>query len=223
LIICFCFFFGCKNESSRNQTVPSGPKADQNKGNKETQPLITLTNEKVKSISFDTVKIQVPAETNITSENIYDGIYEWKRGSLIRQKVLTLNNLVFLTTFEDLGQGIRSNLYVYDLVRHSFIIDSSFNRDYLHSSAGVFVIDASDSKLFVIGKPVWYDAKKEIITAASFYNIEGKYFHFNKNIYKDGELGSDTTLADSSIISFYKNANTGTGVKVLPDGWWKSN
>jgi hypothetical protein len=220
LTVCWFFLFSCGHDPSRKQPVATEAQAD-NESATGNAPLINVvTQENNTSISFDTVTFQVPAQLNIAAENIFNGIYEWKSDSLIRRKILILKNLAFLTTFEDLGRGIRSNLYVFDLAQKSLIKDSSFKRVYLHSSAGIFMIDANNGKIFVIGKSEWYDAKKELITGASFYEVSSGYFHFDKNVYKEGELGVDT-IADSTIISFYKMATTGEGVYALPDDWWR--
>jgi hypothetical protein len=218
MIVGYSILVGCSNEGSRKQTAREETKSPQNTVVQIPDSVKVLTEGNIKIISVDTTKFQVPVEVNVTAENIYDGIFELKTDSLIKRRVLILKNLAFLTTFEDLGMGIRSNLYVFDLARKSLIRDSSFDRAYLHSSAGVFVIDANEGKIFTIGKPAWYDSKKEIITAGSFYSIKGNFFYFEKNVYKVGELGIDI-LADSSILSFYKNAVSGNGVYPLADDW----
>jgi hypothetical protein len=218
LIVSYCILFGCSNEGARKQTTREATKSVQSSVGQIPESVELLSKSNIKIISFDTITFQVPVEVNVTAENIYDGIFELGTDSLIKRKVLIHKNLVFLTTFEDLGMGIRSNLYVFDLACKSLIRDSSFNREYLHSSAGVFVIDANEGKIFTIGKPAWYDSKSKIITAGSFYWIKGSYFYFEKNVYMDGELGIDT-LADSSILSFYKNSIAGKGVYPLPDDW----
>lgn len=194
--------------------------ADQNES-PQNQPVKVFAKDNIKFIEFDTLAFKVPVDVKITDENLYNGIYEWKSDSLIRRKFLILKHLAFLTTFEDLGRGIRSNLYVFDITGKFLIKDSSFERNYLHSSAGIFVVDYNNGKIFVIGKSEWYDSKREIITGASFYEINGRYFDFERNVYKDGELGVGTP-SDTSIISFYKNAIAGKGVYALPDDWWRA-
>jgi hypothetical protein len=218
LIVCYYFLSGCTNEASRKQTTPAETNANKNNVRESPQLVKVSTKNNIKSISFDTVTLEVPIQANITPENLYDGIYEFQSDSLTRRKIIILNNLAFITTFEDLGTGYRSFLYVFDVDRKIFIRDSSFNRDYLYSTGGVFVIDANKGKIFQIDKSTSFVAKNEMITPASFYEVKGKYFDFEKSIYRDGELGIGMP-ADTAILIFYKNATTGIGVHLLPNDW----
>jgi hypothetical protein len=220
MIVGYFILVGCSSEGSRKQTAREETKSPQNTVVQIPDSVKVLSEGNITIISVDTITFQVPVEVNVTTENIYDGIFELKADSLIKRRVLILKNLAFLTTFEDLGQGIRSSLYVFDISRRSLVKDSIFKRDYLPSSAGIIVIDADNSKIFIVGKSAPYFAKKEIITPASFYKVKGVYFSFERNIYMEGELGIDTP-SDSSIISFYKNANSGKGVYSLPKDWWQ--
>ena len=222
ITICFLCLSGCVHDTSTKQNAPLTPKTNQN-GTADSYPPISIYNiQNNKFISFDTIKFQVPVELDITSANIYNGIYELRSDSLIRRKFLITKNLAFITTFEDLGQGIRSYLYTFDLAHKSLIRDTAFKRDYLYSSAGIFVIDAGGNKIFSIGKSAWYDLKKELITPASLFEVKGRYFNFEKNIYEPGELG-DETPSDSSIVSFFKGAisTSSNRVSVLPGDWWQ--
>jgi hypothetical protein len=217
-----CFFLAdCGHDPSRKQSEATDSLAADN-GAAENRPAINVgTHDNITTISFDRATFDVPSQLNITKENIFDGIYELRSDSLFRRKSLTINNLAFVTTFEDLGRGIRSNLFVFDLVQKTLIKDSSFKRAYLHSSAGIFVIDSVSAKIFVIGKSEWYNKKNELMTAGSIYEIKNGYFYFEKNVYKDGELEGDS-VTRASIISFYKSAVSGKGVHPLPDNWWEN-
>jgi hypothetical protein len=171
-----------------------------------------------KYIIIDTIRFQIPVDVNITPANIYDGIYELKSDSLVKHKFLITKKLIFLTTFEDLGMGIRSNLYAFDMVHKRLIRDSSFDRSYLHSSAGIFIIESD--RIFSIDKSGYYQKKHEFIIPAGLYLVKEQYFENIKDVYKVGEeIPGDT----SSMIPFFKSSISphSKGALLLPDDWWK--
>ena len=172
-------------------------------------------------ITFDTVKFLIPKNLNIDSSNIYNGIYEISRSSFIRRKFLVFNNLAYLTTFEDLGIVSRSHLYVFDIKKKSFVKDSTFKRDYLVSTAAIFMINSTSNRILIVGKPALYDAKQEVIVPASLYSIKGGYFDYLKNVYKV----SDEVPTDTALVSFFNKsmATNSKDVLPLPNDWWKPN
>jgi hypothetical protein len=56
-------------------------------------------------VQIGMIKFNIPDTVNFTSANLYAGIYELKSDSLIRRKYLVIKNLVFITTFDDVGMG----------------------------------------------------------------------------------------------------------------------
>ena len=166
------------------------------------------------------MKFPIPFGVNITTTNICNGMYELKSNSLERHRFLITNKLAYLTTCENLGRGIRTYLYAFDKHNKSLIRDSAFQRDFLFSSAGIFVIEMSSNMIFAVDKSEWYDSKQENITPASLYVAKGKYFENVKNVYRiEGDDPSDT-----SLISFFKNSISIGSDRVfpLPDDWWES-
>jgi hypothetical protein len=160
----------------------------------------------------------MPTKVNIADSNIYAGIYELKADSLVRRKVLIVNNLVYLTCSEDVGTGIRAQLYVYDLAHKSLIIDSEFRRNSLYSSAGIVIFDRSTNKIFVVDKSEYYQKRGTFIIPAALYEIKGQYFKTLKIVYKVGEeIPGDTT----ALIPFYKSATSigSTRALILPKDW----
>ena len=113
--------------------------------------------------------------------------------------------------------GYRGYLYVFDRIRGRFIRDPDFDRNYLYSSAGIFLIGRH--WVFVPGKSEWYNAKKEGIIPATFYMIKGQDFKFVKNVYEKGNFSPDDT---TGLLSFLTAALSERSNKVfpLPDGWW---
>src|ERR1700731_4201080 len=114
LAICYCCLSGCVHDTSSKQIDQPTNKADQNDTGDYQQPVKIFTTGNNIFISFDTIKFQIPSDLNITSANLHNDIYEFKSDSLIRHKTFVAGNLALLTTFEDLGQGIRSQLYAFD-------------------------------------------------------------------------------------------------------------
>jgi hypothetical protein len=102
----------------------------------------------------------------------------------------------------------------------SLMKDSEFHHDYLYSSAGIFFIDVKSNKLFVVGKPEWYDAKKENILPASLYIIKERMLVNEKNVY---QVGSDIP-SEANLLLFFKNSisSSSVGVFELPKNWWKT-
>ena len=178
------------------------------------------TVEQNKYLILDTLRFLIPKDENISLDNVYMGIIESKKNSFERHKSLIINNYAFLTTSEDLGRGIRSYLYVFDIRNKSLIRDSLFKHNYLYSSAGIFVIDRSTLKIFSVDKPDWYDAKQEEIIPASISSIKGYYFEYLKVVYK---IGVDIP-SDSSLVSFFYKSMLTNDKEVfeLPKDWWKS-
>jgi hypothetical protein len=218
LAISFCCLPGCVIDTAPNKNATSKPESyDVETANSDSSGIIsTIGNNK--HIHFDTLEFQVPDDIDITSKNIYNGIYELKSDSLVRHKIFLRKGVVFLTTFEDLGTGIRANLYAYDLAHKSFIRDSIFKRNYVHSSAGIFVFGTN--KILSIDKEQWYDLKNEGITPAALFEVKGLYFRYIKNVYEIGDkIFEDTT----SLVPFFKSSilPSSNSVFPLPDDWWK--
>jgi hypothetical protein len=222
LIIYFACLSACVNDSGTNRNFQSKP---------ETHKLTTSELELDSSIKiyatgdnkfvlFDTLKFKIPGDIAISATNIYAGVYELKDDSFVRHKFLTTKKLIFLTTFEDLGFGIRGRLYVFDIANRSLIRDSVFNHDYLYSSAGIFIIETESSKVFVVGKPEWYEARQESILPAGLFVVKRGMFKNEKNIY---QVGSDIP-SGTKLLSFFKNAISvsGNGVLELPKNWWQT-
>lgn len=174
-----------------------------------------------KYLTFDTLKILIPNNVNINSNNVYDGIYELRGNSFKKHKSLIFNYHAFVITSEDLGKGIRGYLYVFDTRNKSLIKDFTFKRNSLYSSAGIFIIDRNTHRIFSVDKPEWYDAKQENIIPASISYIKGNYFENLRNVYKvGGEAPTDTEL-----ISFFNKSMAANSKDVLPlpSDWWKPN
>ncbi|WP_133999243.1 hypothetical protein [Dinghuibacter silviterrae] len=172
-----------------------------------------------KTTSNPDVAIPIPKDAHIDSTNLYNGIYELTGKSIKKHKSITFNNLIFVTTSEDLGDGIRGYLYVFNTRNKLLIRDTTFKRDYLYSSAGIFIIDSSSQRICSIDKPEWYDEKQEGIIPASIARIKGAYFDEYKTVYKVGE----DIPEDSSLVSFFNEAIAGNSKEVLdlPKDWWK--
>lgn len=133
---------------------------------------------------------------------------------------MVFNGYAMVTTFEDLGMGIRGYLYVFNTRNKLLIRDTAFQRAYLYSSAGIFIIDPVSEKIFSIDKPEWYDKKNEGIIPASIDCIKGPYFKDLRIVYK---VGSEIP-EDKALISFFKGAMDGDSREALglPKDWWKT-
>lgn len=217
LLICVYFLSSCESKPTSSRDVTSKSPIDINADS--SMRLSSVENNKY--LTFDTLKFLIPKNININSSNVYSGIYEIKGNSFKRHKSLILNNHAFLTTSEDLGRGIRGYLYVFDIRNKSLIKDSTFKRNSLYSSAGIFIIDRNTHRIFSVDKPEWYDAKQENIIPASISYIKGNYFENLKNVYKVG----DEVPTDTSLISFFNKsmATNSKDVFPLPNDWWKPN
>jgi len=210
----------CVNDSNTKQNSPSKPEVHKLATSELDSSIKIYATGDNKYVLLDTLKFKMPGDVPISATNIYAGIYELKNDSIVRHKFLTTKNQAFLTTFEDLGFGIRGRLYVFDMVNKSLIRDSAFNHDYLYSSAGIFIIETKSSKIFVVGKPEWYEAKQENILPASLYVVKKGVFENEKNVY---QVGSDIP-SDTKLLSFFKNSilASGDGVLELPKNWWQT-
>ena len=217
LLICVYCLSSCVGKPTSNRNV----KADSLSNTNVDSSIKFYTVEHNKYLTFDTLRFLIPKDMNINSANVYNGIYEIKGNSFRRHKSLIFNNHAFLTTAEDLGKGIRTHLYVFDIRNKSLIKDPIFKRNYLYSSAGIFIIDRSTHRILSVNKPEWYDAKQENIIPASISYIKGIYFENLKNVYKVG----DEIPGDTSLVSFFNKSMAANNkeVLVLPKDWWKTN
>jgi hypothetical protein len=217
LLICVYFLSSCESKPTSSRDVTSKSPIDIN-----ADSLMKLSSiENNKYLTFDTLKFLIPKNLNINSSNVYSGIYEIKGNSFKRRKSLIFNNHAFLTTSEDLGKGIRGYLYVFDIRNRLLIRDSTFKRNSLYSSAGIFIIDRNTNRIFSVDKPEWYDAKQQNIIPASISYIKGNYFENLKNVYKVG----DEVPTDTSLVSFFHKSMAANSKDVLPlpNDWWKPN
>lgn len=167
---------------------------------------VTPKPDKQKYLALDTFRIELPAvdSDSIATANIYDGIYTLSADSLQRRKFLKADNLVFFTTFEDLGMGLRSHLYVYDLVGKRFIRDTSFSRNYLYSSAAIIVLDTANDRMLTVSKEIWDDTKDDLFVHALFYDVNGRYFRFLKDV---SEIRNNVP-EDTALVSFIQRTLT---------------
>lgn len=218
--LCFGCLSACVNDSNTKRNSPSKPEVHKLATSELDSSIKIYATGDNKYVLLDTLKFKMPGDVPISATNIYAGIYELKDDSIVRYKFLTTKSQAFLTTFEDLGFGIRGRLYVFDMVNKSLIRDSAFNHDYLYSSAGIFIIETKGSKIFVVGKPEWYEAKQENILPASLYVVKGGVFENEKNVY---QVGSDIP-SGMKLLSFFKNSisTPGNGVFELPRNWWQT-
>lgn len=211
--ICIFSLLSCNS----NPAAQHAPKTQRRQRVNPDSTIKFFTVENKRFMSLDTLRFLIPDGFNVSSANIYNGIYEVKPSALVRNKVLISNNLVFFTTFEDLGKGIRAYLYAFDISRKSFIRDSSFSRNYLFSGAGIFVIDPYTSRIFAVDRSVWYDAKQENIIPASVFEVKGGRFQITQNLY---QIANEPPV-DTALLSFFKNSTdiNGKGVFILPENW----
>jgi len=153
-----------------------------------------------KYLALDTFRIELPAEDsdNIEVADLYDGIYTLIADSLHRQKFLVRKNLAYFTTFQDLGMGLRSHLYVYDLAGKRFIRDTSFGRNYLYSSAAIMVLDTANDRMLAVSKQTWDETKDDLFVHALFYDVNGRYFRFLKDV---SEIRNNVP-EDTALVSF---------------------
>jgi hypothetical protein len=82
------------------------------------------------------------------------------------------------------------------------------------------MIETGSSRIFVVGKPEWYEAKQENILPASLFEIKRGVFENEKNVY---QVGSDIP-GGMKLLSFFKNSISapGDGVFELPRNWWQT-
>jgi hypothetical protein len=186
-----------------NPAAQHAPKAQRRQRVNPDSIIRFFTVENKRFMSLDTLRFLIPDGFNVSPANIYNGIYEVKPSALVRHKVLISNNLVFFTTFEDLGKGIRAYLYAFDISRKSFIRDSSFSRNYLFSGAGIFVIDPYTSRIFAVDRSVWYNAKRENIIPASVFEVKDGRFQITQNLY---QIANEPPV-DTALLSFFKKFN----------------
>ncbi|MGZ3753526.1 MAG: hypothetical protein ACXVAU_19730, partial [Mucilaginibacter sp.] len=143
----------------------------------------------------------IQKDTTISIKMPFAGIYEIKNDSIKRSRSMVLNNWRLFVTYEDVGFGYRGQLYVFDVKKKKLIRDAQFNRNYLYSARGIFIIDKSNhsNKIFAIDKPRYYEEKGRFITYADLYSIGPKKFNYIRSIPGVEEL----TESDSLIIKFY--------------------
>ncbi|MFC0515738.1 hypothetical protein ACFFGT_16070 [Mucilaginibacter angelicae] len=209
-------FCSCKSSSKHDKSIIQTTTKPINKN----RPLAIkfYVNQTDNYIAIDNFNFRLPPNIHIDSATIYNGIYTISKDSVVRYKAVIYDNLAFLTTFEDVGTGIRSYLYVFDITTKSLIEDKFFKRNFLYSSAGIILVDSSTHKIFSIDKPAFYGAKQQNIIPASLADVNGRYFEYIKNVY----IGGDEIPADHDIISFYnKTIKNSKDIKTLPNDWWK--
>jgi hypothetical protein len=160
---------------------------------------------------------QITNDKEIVCDSFFAAIYIDSNDSIRKSKVLMLKNLLFFTTYVDLGMGYRSFLFVYDIDKQRLIRDYEFKRNYLYSAVGVFFIDTTTNNIFSINKPDWFTHPKiGFTTTASMYTITDNRFKYRKGIYEVGELDGDSALSKFYKRSLTNNAEHG---KIVPKNW----
>ena len=236
LPLCFWLLSACTNGTDATKKAPLQPVASKTKdstaergsSHKSFGPTYLSKDSSIKLyttgetnyLRFDSIRIEIPLDVDITADNIYSGIYEFASDSLTCHKVLVKHNRLYLTTFSDVGFGPRAYLYVFDIEHKWFIQDTAFKRYFLCSSAGIFVLGRN--RIFAVDRSAAYQIKNEFIIPASLCDVKGKYFRYLKDVYKVGEeIPGDT----SGLISFYKASllSKSKNVFKLPNDWWKNS
>jgi len=168
-------------------------------------------------IVVDKKTYKMPRDTNIICDSSFAGIYEVGKDSIKKSRVLVRNNLIFFTTYYDVGMGNRAFLFVLDINKKRLVRDDNLKEKYLYSGVGVIFIDTVTNTIFTIEKPDWYEHPKiGFTTRASMYIIKGDRFKYVKQYYEVGEL-----YEDSSLAKFYRRslANNGRHGKTVPANW----
>ena len=185
------------------------PKTKKNK-------VLYLKNDSI-CIVADKKTYEIPRYTDIICDSSFAGIYEIGKDSIKKSRVLVHNNLIFFTTYYDVGMGYRCFLFVFDLNKKRLVSGGDFKRNYLFSGVGVIFVDTVTNTIFTIEKPDWYEHPKiGFTTRASMYIIRGDRFKYLKQYYEIGEL-----YGDSSLTKFYQRslANNGRHGKAVPASW----
>jgi hypothetical protein len=185
------------------------PKTKKNK-------VLYLKNDSI-CIVVDKKTYKMPRDTDIICDSSFAGIYEVGKDSIKKSRVLMHNNLIFFTTYYDVGMGNRGFLFVLDINKKRLVRDDNLKEKYLYSGVGVIFIDTVTNTIFTIEKPDWYEHPKiGFTTRASMYVIKGDRFKYLKQYYEVGEL-----YEDSSLVKFYQKslANNGKHGKTVPASW----
>ena len=161
----------------------------------------------------------LPKRAGIDYRHTFDGLYEINGARLKKSDCVILNHLIYFTTYDDVGRGHRGYLYVFDTKTKTLVKDSEFNRNFLYSAAGIFIIDKKTDKVFCVSKSGWFDRKQIAIVYASMYSIDGANFRVSRIVYEK----SDDLESDTSVVNFYYKglSNNAKGGIILPKDWWK--
>jgi hypothetical protein len=133
-------------------------------------------------------------------DSVYSGIYQIDNDSIHSMFSTQINDILYFTTFENVGMGYRGFLYAFDLKKREFVKSNSTQHDYVFSSGGIFFLNKQ--YIFDVCKPGHQNPEDPFKTAVEIYRIRRNKFHYLTYITSNGEMIHD----DTSIAKLYHKA-----------------
>lgn len=95
----------------------------------------------------------------------------------------------------------RGQMYVISLTDFSFYRDEKFNRNFLVSSSGMYLLNKNEGRVVVVDKPVLDEKSGDMVSPILIYEIKDGTFKLIGNSETKGEL----IYSDSLVYSFFKD------------------
>jgi len=220
-LLCLFILASCSNEQKNSHHLASLQSSKKNIGKHFIADTNFILIGDSICVSLNGTGYCVSSNNNGIIGKSYKGILEVDPNGIVYKKQAVLfNDYVLFSTYEDLGQGYRGYLYAFRKSDGVLANEPELKRNYVYSSAGIFIIDNKTNKLFAINRPQWYDKKQLLITTVSMFSLESNKFKNNLNVYAEGTLTeTDRSIADFFWKSLSDNAKR---AQLLPDDWSKT-
>jgi hypothetical protein len=180
--------FSCSSENKKETFVDVNDKVllyDSLVAKQESDSLkVYIKNDSLFFVMSDRRKVAVPwNKKNFHSEERLRGIYTLTIDGLEKQEVLRVGERIFYTI---LDEQYRGQMYVISLTDLTFYRDEKFNRDFLISNSGMYLLDKDGERLIVVDRPVLDEKDEDMISPFFVYEIKEKSFRLiNKSSVKE--------------------------------------
>ncbi len=160
---------------------------------------VYLKNDSLFFIVRNSKKIVLPWDKkNFYPDQRLKGIVTLSGEWLEKQEVIEMDGKILYTISDEQYRG---QMYVISLTDFSFYRDEKFNRNFLVSSSGMYLLNKNEGRVVVVDKPVLDEKSGDMVSPILIYEIKDGTFKLIGNSETKGEL----IYSDSLVYSFFKD------------------
>jgi hypothetical protein len=160
---------------------------------------VYLKNDSLFFIMSNRKRVVVPwSKKNFYPDQKLKGIFILSGEQLEKQEVLEMGNKILYTI---LDEQYRGQMYVISLTDLSFYRDKKFNRDFLVSNSGMYLLDKNRERLIVVDKPILDEESEDMVSPIFIYEIKDGAF----NLIDKSKVKGELIYSDSLVYSFFKD------------------